>query len=1131
MGTHFQFLQSEWNFLFESALKAENSGIADPRTACFYCRRTLELAVGWLYKYDNSLTLPYNDNLSSLVHNPSFKQLTGESLFNKTKIIIQLGNMAVHSTKQVQIQDSITALRELFHFLYWLGRTYSRKNKPEPSLSFIPENLPRTSPIPRQTQEELLNLEKKLKEKDENLSNLLRDKNSLNEELEKLRAEIEEIRNRSASIPDSHNYSEEETRDSFIDLLLKEAGWILDFDKNCEVPVHGMPNQDGVGKVDYVLWGDDGKPLCLVEAKRTKKDPLIGQQQAKLYADCLEKEFGQRPVIFLSNGYQHYIWDDLNYPLREIQGFYKKSELEYLIQKREMRESLVTSEINKEIVNRYYQIRAITRMSEAFENDRERKTLLVMATGAGKTRTVIAAAELMIRCRWVKRILFLADRVPLVNQAVNAFKKHLPDSSPVNLVTEKESSGRVYVSTYQTMIGLINGSDSANSGDRKFGVGYFDLIVIDEAHRSIFHKYKVIFDYFDSLLIGLTATPKDEIDKNTYSIFSLETGVPTDAYSLEDAVKDKFLVPPVSVSVPLKYQREGISYDQLSEEEKEQWDEVDWDEEKPEHIDSESVNKWFFNVDTVDKVLEYLMMNGHKVEAGDRLGKTIIFAKNTDHAKFIQERFDANYPHYKGSFARIITYDVEYAQSLIDDFSKKDSFPQIAVSVDMMDTGIDVPEVLNLVFFKTVRSKTKFWQMMGRGTRLCENLFGPGLDKKDFYLFDFCGNLEYFNANPKTKDAGNTESISGKIFQHRLEILEYLNGPDFGDSVFAASVNPEETAKIKEDIIAVLHNEILSLNTDNFIVRPKRKIIEKYIRPEEWKSLKPDDYSVLSSEIAGLPNELKSDGEEAKRFDLMMLKLQRAYLKSEPAFASLKKNLTEIAALLEEKISVPMIRENIVLIQSVQSEEWWEGVTLSMLETVRKNLRLLIRLIEKKKRLPVYTDFEDSFGNTRIIDLPGLTIGEFEKFRHKAREFLKKHLDHISVSKLRFNKKLTNLDLEELEKILQENGVAGEKEIEKVKEESEGLGIFVRSLVGLDRGAAKAALGEFLISKGLNSNQIEFLDMILNYLTEHGIMKPEILYESPFTDIAPSGPEDLFSSEEIDQLIDLLHQVEERATA
>jgi type I restriction enzyme R subunit len=693
MPSAFAFLQAEWPAVHEAASKAEAAAHPDPRAACFYARRALEIAVAWAYKSDVALRLPYQDNLSALVHEPTFKATAGQAVFTKAVVIIKLGNQAVHSHRVIQDGDAVTAVRELFHVTFWLARTYARGARPAATLAFDPGALPRTTPIPKQTLDQLQRLEVDLRDRDEKLSTVLKDKSALDEELTRLRAEVAEAKKASAAQPDTHDYSEAETRDYFIDLLLKEAGWPLDRKRDREFEVSGMPNNKGVGYVDYVLWGDDGKPIGMVEAKRTKKSAQIGQQQAKLYADCLEAQFGQRPVIFYPNGYDHWLWDDATYAPRTVQGFFKKAELELMIQRRTTRKPLADATVNTKIVERYYQWRAIRRIGESFERDRERKALLVMATGAGKTRTVIALCDLLMRANWAKRVLFLADRVALVNQAVGEFKKHLPDASPVNLVTEKTGEGRVFVSTYPTMMGLI---DETKEGQRRFGVGHFDLIVIDEAHRSVYQKYRAIFDYFDSLLVGLTATPKDEIDINTYGLFDLERGVPTDAYDLDDAVREGFLVPAKAVSVPVKFQRDGITYAELPEDEKEQWDEVEWDEDggTPARVESAAVNKWLFNEDTVDKVLEHLMTRGQTVAGGDRLGKTIVFAKNQAHAEFIAKRFDANYPRFKGAFARVVHCDLPYAQTLIDDFSVAAKAPHIAISVDMLDTGIDVREVV-----------------------------------------------------------------------------------------------------------------------------------------------------------------------------------------------------------------------------------------------------------------------------------------------------------------------------------------------------------------------------------------------------------------------------------------------------
>ena len=1110
--SNFQFLCAEWPEVFEAATKTESLIYPDARGACFYARRALELAVNWLYKHDPALKLPYQDHLSALIHEPSFRNTLGAAVFAKAQVIKELGNQAVHSYKPVRQFDALTAAKELFHLTFWMARTYARGAKPAAALVFNADLLPKGTPVSPQTQEQLQRMETQLRERDEKLAELLAGKTALDEELQRLRAEIAATKKANTQQPDTHDYSEAETRDYFIDLLLKEAGWALDQERDREFEVSGMPNEQGVGFVDYVLWGDDGKPLAVVEAKRTKRDARVGQQQAKLYADCLEKQFGQRPVIFYSNGYEHWIWDDASYPPRPVQGFYKKAELELLIQRRTTRKPLGDAPINESIVERYYQTRAIRRIGEAFESDCDRKALVVMATGAGKTRTVIALCDLLMRCNRAKRILFLADRVALVRQAVNAFKRFLPDASPVNL---------------PTMMGLI---DESREGQRRFGVGHFDLVIIDEAHRSVYQKYGAIFDYFDSLLVGLTATPKDEIDHNTYGLFDLERGVPTDSYSLEDAVKDKFLVPPEAVSVPVKFQRQGIKYDDLSEEEKEQWDALEWSEDgaKPKQVDAEAVNKWLFNKDTVDKVLEHLMTRGLKVAGGDRIGKTIVFAKNQDHAEFIEERFNANYPHYKGEFSRVIHCDTKYVQSLIDNFAAPAKSPHIAISVDMLDTGIDVPEVVNLVFFKMVRSKTKFWQMVGRGTRLCPDLFGLDQHKKFFYVFDYCQNLEFFSQNPETTEGSLAESLGKRLFKRRLEIIGELDRLLAPSATVREGENPVEM--LRRETAEMLRAEVVAMNPNNFVIRPKRKLVEHYVKPEAWEKIDANAFGELSSEVAGLPSELDPEDEEAKRFDLLMLNLQLAVLRTEPAFTRLRDQVMKLAGFLEEQSTIPMVRVQLPLLLEIQETEWWKDVTTPMLETVRKRLRDLMKLVEGSKRKPIFTDFEDEIGDGTTVGLPGFASPEsYERFRAKAQQFLKAHEDHLAIHKLRTNQPLTTTDLAEMERMLTENGIGTANDIAKAKEESHGLGLFVRSLVGLDRQAAKDALAGFLSGKTLTANQIEFVNLVIDHLTEHGCIDAALLYTSPYTDISPLGVDGVFLSPQISELINVLEEIKRRA--
>ncbi|MDX2272650.1 MAG: DEAD/DEAH box helicase family protein [Cyanobacteriota bacterium] len=1125
--SQFSFLQPEFTSVFEHARRAETLALSDPRAACFYARFALETAINWMYEHDRSLRKPYDNNLSALIHEPTFIAVVGQSLLAKTKVIKDLGNRAVHDSRPVTTQTAINALRELFHVSYWLVRSYATGSKPESGYQFSQEALPQTTQVAATTLKRLQTIAKdyenqaKAQQQAEAAQiQTEQQRAQLEAEIQRLQAEIAAVKQANQSAPDNHDYNEAQTRDLFIDLLLNEAGWPLNQPRDREFPVTGMPNQTGEGYVDYVLWGNDGKPLALIEAKRTQRDPRAGKQQAKLYADCLEQQFGQRPIIFYTNGYEHWLWDDVTYPPRPIQGFLKKDELMLLHQRRTTKKSLGSTDIDTSIVGRYYQTRAIRRIGEAFEKDNLRKALLVMATGSGKTRTVIALIDQLMRANWVKRALFLADRVALVKQAVNAFKTHLPQTAPVNLVTEKATEGRIYVSTYPTMVSLI---DEMQNGQRRFGSGHFDLLVIDEAHRSVYRKYRSIFEYFDCLLVGLTATPRTEIDRDTYSLFELESGVPTDSYDLDQAVADGFLVPPKAISVPLKFQREGIRYDDLSDEEKSEWDALDWSEDGnvPDQVEASALNDWLFNIDTVDKVLEHVMTNGLKVDEGDRLGKTIIFAKNHNHAEFIAQRFDANYPHLKGHFARVIDNKVEYAQSLIDDFSIPAKAPHIAISVDMLDTGIDVPEVVNLVFFKIVRSKTKFWQMIGRGTRLCQNLFGPDRHKEDFLVFDFCQNFEFFNQNPAIADKALGPSLAKKLFTARVTLLDEIEK--------AAN---DTLLPLQQEIAERLHQEIAGMSLENFIVRPKRRLVEKFQTPQTWEQLGSIERTELTEHIAGLPSSLDDDDLTARQFDYVVLQSQLALLHRDPSLIRYQERIKTVALQLSELGNIPMVASKLELILEILTDDFWQDITLPILEQVRIHLRSLVKLITFESRKIVYTDFEDEIGQAITINLPAVSNGtDKARFMRKVRHFLTQHENHITIQKLKLNQQLTPLDLSELERIFLDEGVASTEELETIRSTDGGLGLFIRTLLGLDREAAKQALSTFMNGKNLNANQIEFIDLIIEHLTEQGVIDPRRLYESPFTDLDDQGVSGLFLPAEVKQLVQILQEVRSKAAA
>lgn len=800
MQSNFDFISSEWRMLATTLKEAEQHVHTAPPYAAVLCRKSLEEWVRWLYENDADLEMPYDTTLNTLMYQQDFKDLLAPSLFNRANLVRKLGNDAVHTNLKVQPKEAMHVLQIMHGLAGWVVRVYGEEKVIVPAFD--------TSLVP--TESDIVKTKRDLKK----LEDAFLETQELNRQLKAELERIQEIKlAHVGKVPPPIDPNEEITREIYINLLLKEAGWDPHGANVSEYPVTGMPTGDGKnngpGFVDYVLWGDDGKPLAVVEAKRTGRDARVGQNQAKLYADCLEKMHSQRPVIFYTNGFETHIWDDKEYAPRRVHGFYKKDELQLLIQRRQTRTSLQDAPVNGEVVERYYQIEAIRNIGKVLET-RGRDALLVMATGSGKTRTAAALVDTLSKANWVKRVLFLADRTALVYQARNAFTDHLPNLPTVDLTKEKDKGhARVVFSTYQTMINQID--NEFDNDQRLFGVGHFDLIIFDEIHRSVYNKYKAIFLYFDGYRIGLTATPKSEGDRDTYLLFGLEPNNPTFAYELDQAVADKYLVPPKAISVPIKFQREGIKYADLSAEEQVKYEEQFADPvtgEYPNEINSAALNQWLFNTDTVDKVIAHLMENGVKVAGGDRLAKTIVFARSHKHAKFIEERFNKQYPQYKGEYCKVIDNYEEYAYDLLKQFSQKDKGPHIAVSVDMLDTGIDVPEVCNLVFFKAVRSRSKFWQMIGRGTRLCKNLFGPGDDKTHFVIFDFCENFEFFGNKPEGLKDSTGKSISQRLFEQRLKLTHLLQKRDEQELV-------QYGDKIQEHLV----KQVGDLNDESFLVR------------------------------------------------------------------------------------------------------------------------------------------------------------------------------------------------------------------------------------------------------------------------------------------------------------------------
>lgn len=1104
MCGNFDFLKGKKEFeSFASAcLEAEKGIIVSPANCAILSRRALELAVKWVYSFDDCLKVPYQDNLSSLIHEPSFRDVVDEDLFPLIKYIIKLGNVAVHTNSGIKREEAILSLHNLHQFVSWIDYCYALDyTAPE-----FDESILYKGEEKRTRPEELRDLYEKLSSKDKRLEQMIKENEALRKQLTERRVKQSEDYNFEVD-----KLSEYETRKRYIDLDLKLAGWEIGQDVLEEVEVDVMPTSSGTGFADYVLYGNNGKPLAVVEAKKSSVDPKVGQQQAKLYADCLERRYNQRPIIFFTNGYETYLWDDVNYPERKVSGIFTKEELQLMVDRRHTMTPVVSSDINDEISSRPYQKEAILRVCEAIDR-KQRKMLLVMATGTGKTRTAISIVDVLAKHNYVKNVLFLADRKALVKQAKNNFSQLLPNLSLCNLLDQKENpeQARMIFSTYPTMMNAIDEA-KRKDGKKLFTPGHFDLIIVDESHRSIYKKYQAIFDYFDALLIGLTATPKDEIDKNTYSVFDLENGVPTFAYELEEAVEGKYLVSYRVYEMKSKIMEEGIKYDQLSEDEKDQFDEFfEEDETVEDTIDSAAVNEWLFNADTIDTVLRELMEKGLRIEGGDKLGKTIIFAKSSKHAKAIVERFNSLYPEYGGNYAKVIDYSTKYVDTLIDDFSDPIKMPQIAVSVDMLDTGIDIPQVLNLVFFKKVRSKSKFHQMIGRGTRLCKDLLGLGEDKQEFLIFDFCNNFEFFRLNPRGMDSKIGETLTEKIFNHKVEIIKELQELTYQEPEYIAY-----RESLLDDVLA----SVRALNEDSFRVRMNLKYVHKYKNQESWASLGAVSFKEIKDYISPLIIPM-TDDELAKRFDHLVYVIELAYLQNKNAGKPIR-SVVETAESLSKLGTIAQVVEQRAIIEKVQTNEFWESASIFDLEEVREALRDLIKLLEKETQKIYYTNFKD-----QIIEVeesgPIYGGNDLKNYRKKVEHYLHEHRDELAIYKLRNNKELTKQDIETLEALMWTK--LGTKEDYQKEFGETPVTKLVRKIVGMEKEAAQAVFSEFLSDQSLNVSQLKFIELLVDYIVANGFIEDNrVLTEDPFRSVGSII--DLFDLPQAQKILGHLNEI------
>lgn len=1055
--------------LYQFCNAAEEIQQTDYDSCGWNCRKALEWIVRAVYKLKHE-PISERDNLYTLSTGKPFTELIDddEKLMMAVHYVRKVGNIAVH-------QGGITQREAYFTLLNTynvVGGVLLRLGVLETLAPFAKELVP-TRPEPHLATPDIVPTATKAfveSVPEENIKQPVK-----------------------AAMP--KDYTEAETRRMFIDLLLREAGWEVLTKENSpmackagiEIYVEGMPNNKEEGYCDYVLYGKDCKPLAVVEAKRSSVAPEKGKHQAELYADCLERKFGQRPVIYYTNGFRTMIIDGLGYPPRQVMGFHTLDDLELMISRRG-RSKMKDLAIREDITNREYQKRAIRSVCDHL-NDMHRHGLIVMATGTGKTRVAISLCEVLLRNKWVKNVLFLADRTALVTQANDSFSELLPDYTTCVLTgaTDVEKNARLMFSTYQTMINYIDAED------KEFSIGRFDLIILDEAHRSIFGKYTAIFDYFDSFLVGLTATPRDEVDKSTFEMFHLDSE-PNFEYSMKEAVAEGYLVDYVPISRTTQRMREGIRYNTLTEEEREQLDKV-WEFEQmkrlmekgeytpktPRDIEKGELFKFIYNVRTVDIVIQSLMNEGLKIQNGNKIGKSIIFAYDHPHAQMIVDRFYELYPQFDPDFCQLVDYSVNYAQDIILKFKSRNKLPQIAVSVDMLDTGIDVPDILNLVFFKPVYSSIKYIQMIGRGTRLCEGIFDDGSNKKEFYIFDWCENFEYFKENKKGKVAPPTITLAQRLFELKVDIAVILQHQRYQQEEF--------TKNLCQQLKDQLFEQISQLNDKQIAVRKVMAAVDKWKNKERWTYVSELDAMEMKQKLAPLMM-VEDDNGGRLRFDALMLNIELSTIDDDITATRSKNKVMIIAKLLQDKATIPAVKAQMPLLEEVANPKFWVGVSLDRLETVREAMRELVYILMDNHitgRFPI--DVTDTYEQKE-----GEKPDVFIDYRTRILDYLNEHRDHAVIQKIFRLEQLTMNDVKQLEEICwKELGSKEEYEAYVNKGDmtcGDEVAIFIRSIIGVDRKIAKQRFSRFLSDNVLNSLQEEYINQIIGYVCENGDITP-----------------------------------------
>lgn len=1117
---NFEFLRRQYPELADLGGFAEHYAFSDPSSSLVKLRTFAEDMVAALYAF-HELPRAFQASLNDMLHDDTFKQIVPPVVINKLHALRTHGNKAAHGKGgDFKPHHSNWLVEEAYDLGRWffLSVCGGEKDQCGEFNKLTEEKVDETTQLRREKTAYL----NKLAEQEAQMAKLLADLDTARAKAkreEKTAEELQAILNKTQQAASALDFDEEATRYKLIDSLLVEAGWDVGprgkstAEVGQEIEVPHQPTKSGIGRADYVLWNDDGKPLAVIEAKKTAVEAKKGQHQARLYADGLEKVHGQRPVIFYTNGYDIFIWDDAKKePPRKLFGFHSKDSLQYLRHQTVNRSPVLAATKPKEkIVDRMYQVEAIKRICERFD-ERRRKALLVQATGTGKTRVAIALCDVMVEANWAKRILFLCDRRELRKQARDGFIEHLPGAPLVYVkrATAEDKEKRVYLATYPAMMKCF----------QNFDVGFFDLVIADESHRSIYNRYRDLFTYFDAYQVGLTATPVKFVARDTYKLFECEADDPTAEYSYDAAIthRPRYLTPFEVAKHTTKFLREGIKFSDMTPAQRAQLEEQVEDSEAIDY-EREQVSKAVFNKDTDRAILRNLMEKGLKVDEGSKLGKTIVFARNHDHAVQLHTLFDELYPQYGGTFCAVIDNYEPRAEQLIDDFKTTDGSKDltIAISVDMLDTGIDVPSILNLVFAKPVKSYAKFWQMIGRGTRLCPDLLGPGKDKERFLIFDHWGNFEWFDELKKEVDPGQTKSLLQVLFESRIKLGQAaLDTSDFDGFEIAHTLLEQDVNALPEDTIAV---------------REKWREVKAMQQAGVIKGFQAATLSVLRGTIAPLMQWRNVAGKEAAyRFDLVATRLCVALLRKSAEFEDRKADLlADVAAL---PVNLSQVAEKKVLIEAVKQPAFWKDVTVKKLDELRRELRGIMHLKQKDKTpapKPLILDVSDT-DEVYGFHEPKMEGLDLVAYRARVESVFTSLLDkNAALRKIRAGQPVSDDDIRELaDEIAQiDPSVSLEDLLEVYPNKARKLELAIRRVVGMEPEKVNEIFTAFVNHyPKLSGSQIRFLDLLKNHIAKYGAIEKEKLWEAPFTSIDSDGVSGVFEEDaQIDELLEILNQL------